>query len=1043
MKRVLKIGGLLLGLVVGLVAFSSAQVNTLGKDFYIGFFENGRTLDSVNTAPEKALILITAAEKTVGTIQTPRQSISFNLEKGQQFISELDANSEGLIHPMSAFVDDRAIRVTSSGLVAVHALNGRAYSSDGTVVLPVSALGLDYMVFTHHERINVTNSTLNHTTLESTMMIVAAEDDTEVEVLTSARTQNGFPANYRFTINLNAGQTYQLKSDEDLSGTRVKVLNDPNSNCKKVAVFAGNRMTSAAICGTTGDHLYQQAYPTNTWGKSFVHVPLKDRTSGEFVKILALEDQTEIKVNGQSRGRINSGEQLRLEFGKNELALIETSKPSSAAVLSKSGFCNEFFAASLGDPTFFIYAPNEQRIKEAYFSTGRLYGRFNLSIAHLVNVVIPKGTAKATFLDGQSIAAQFDPIPNSDFEFAQIQVSEGAHVITNPEGLIGYIYGSGQIESYGYSIGTNLQSIQYEADAAYGFEVIGEKVACLDQEGTWKMEPENPIFTQFSWDFDDGSPIQDGQEVTHTFTKSGKYLISVFASSGSGRCDEEERFQFEVEVKGAEGTLSGPQSVCPAIDEVDYVLSDTLNLSQVTWEVRGGTILSESLTSVKVKWGTANSNAEIIATLFNEENCPSLPITLQIEITEDINPQLPVGDSGICGGASVLTYSVPFPNPNRTYTWSVTGGIIRSGQNSSQIEIDWDLSAPVKSLFYEEKSTLNSGCIGVSPILEVEIYPPLQIMVLEELNPACPGESNGRIELLATGGSGEYRFTWSDDPERNAAKAENLPSGSYEIVVEDLTGCAQEVVTVELTEPQPLSLSAAPEVKSVVCHAEATGEVILTLTGGNPPFQVQVLSSVWDGNELKVTSLAAGKQELFVEDSRGCILPILVEIPDQEPISVIARVENPGCEGSLDGVLELEISGGVGPYEIIWADGRTGARIDELSFGSYFYTVTDTNGCVLSGEAVVNQARPILRMPTGFDPRAGAYGPVSNCTISYEMWIWNRWGGLIFTGTDGWNGLVDGKLAPQGSYSFRIQYSYLLEGVRTTSEQSGIFTLIR
>ncbi len=389
MKRVLKIGGLLLGLVIGLVAFSSAQVNTLGKDFYIGFFENGRTLDSVNTAPEKALILITAAEKTVGTIQTPRQSISFNLEKGQQFISELDANSEGLIHPMSAFVDERAIRVTSSGLVAVHALNGRAYSSDGTVVLPVSALGLDYMVFTHHERINVTNSTLNHTTLESTMMIVAAEDDTEVEVLTSARTQNGFPANYRFTINLNAGQTYQLKSDEDLSGTRVKVLNDPNSNCKKVAVFAGNRMTSAAICGTTGDHLYQQAYPTNTWGKSFVHVPLKDRTSGEFVKILALEDQTEIKVNGQSRGRINSGEQLRLEFGKNELALIETSKPSSAAVLSKSGFCNEFFAASLGDPTFFIYSPNEQRIKEAYFSTGRLYGRFNLSIAHLVNVVIP------------------------------------------------------------------------------------------------------------------------------------------------------------------------------------------------------------------------------------------------------------------------------------------------------------------------------------------------------------------------------------------------------------------------------------------------------------------------------------------------------------------------------------------------------------------------------------------------------------------------------------------------------------------------------
>ena len=1043
MKRVLKIGGILLGLIFGLATYSIAQVNTLGKDFYIGFFENGRTLDSVNTAPEKALIMITATERTVGTIQTPRQTISFDLEKGQQFVSELDANSEGLIHPMSAFVDNRAVRVTSSGLVAVHALNGRAYSSDGTVVLPVSALGLDYMVFTHHERINVTNSSLNHTTLESTMMIVAVEDDTEVEVLTSARTQNGFPANYRFTINLDAGQTYQLKSDEDLSGTRVKVLNDNNSNCKKVAVFAGNRMTSAAICGTTGDHLYQQAYPTKTWGKSFIHVPLKDRTSGEFDKVLALQDKTEVFVNGQSKGRINAGKQMRLEFGKNDLALIETSKPASTAVLSKSGFCNEFFAASLGDPTFFIYAPNEQRIKEAYFSTGKLYGRFNLSIAHIVNVVIPKGSAGVTFLDGQSIASQFAPVPNSNFEYAQIQVSEGAHVITNHEGLIGYIYGSGQIESYGYSIGTNLEAIQYEADVAYDFEVIGDRVACIDQEGTWKIEPDNPIFTQFAWDFGDESSIQDGQVVKHKYTESGKYWVTVFASSGSGKCDEEERFQFEIEVKGAEGELSGPQSVCPAVDRVEYTLTDTLNLAKVEWQVVGGTVLSETLTSIQVEWGPANPNAEISAILFNEEGCPSLPVVLKVEVTEAINPEVPIGDSGICGGESVLKYSVPFPNPNRIYTWSVTGGSISSGQDSPQVEIAWDLSAPVKSLFYEEKSLLNSDCFGISPVLEVEIYPPLEVIVLEKLNPACPREANGRIELLVTGGSGRFLTTWSDDPKRDSPIAENLRSGWYEVRVKDMTGCAEEVVTIELSEPDPLALISDPVTEPVTCSGESSGKAILSLSGGNPPFRVQSFSSVWDGNILSVSEIPAGQQEIFVEDSRGCILPVRLEIPDQEPVSVIALVENPGCEGSLDGVLELEISGGVGPYEVLWADGRIGNQIDELPFGTYSYTVTDSNGCVLTGEAVVNQARPILRMPTGFDPRDGAYGPVSNCTVSFEMWIWNRWGGLVFSGTDGWNGLIEGNNAPPGSYSFRIRYSYLLEGVRTTSEQSGIFTLIR
>lgn len=181
-------------------------------------------------------------------------------------------------------------------------------------------------------------------------------------------------------ITLDRSQSYQIKAKADFTGSRVRVIGDDANDCKKIAVFGGNKWVPVGNCGEANDHLFQQAYPVNTWGTSFVHTALEGRSSGEFVKVLALEDQTEIRVNGQSRGRINSGEQLRLDFGKNELALIETSKPASAAVLSKSGFCNEFFAASLGDPTFIIYAPNQQRIKEAYFSTGRLYGVFNLNI---------------------------------------------------------------------------------------------------------------------------------------------------------------------------------------------------------------------------------------------------------------------------------------------------------------------------------------------------------------------------------------------------------------------------------------------------------------------------------------------------------------------------------------------------------------------------------------------------------------------------------------------------------------------------------------
>jgi len=182
---------------------------------------------------------------------------------------------------------------------------------------------------------------------------------------------------------------------------------------------------------------------------------------------------------------------------------------------------------------------------------------------------------------------------------------------------------------------------------------------------------------------------------------------------------------------------------------------------------------------------------------------------------------------------------------------------------------------------------------------------------------------------------------------------------------------------------------------------------------------------------------------LVILDSRGCSLVVPSSLEGPEALTVLAKVGNPGCEGSLDGELELEISGGVGPFAVTWANGLTGAKITELPYGDFLYTITDAKGCVLTGVAVVNQANPEVRMPTGFDPRDGAYGPVSNCTIAYQLRIWDRWGGLIYSGSDGWDGRIAGSEAPANSYSYLIRYTYLLEGQETTEEKRGIFTVIR
>jgi hypothetical protein len=1030
-------------LVLGNGFFALAQLNTVGREFYVGFLENGRSLDTVNVQSEKAVLIITANEKASGTIETPKQTLSFDLAKGQQLIQEFDAIGEGLIHAQSGQVSQKFLNVISTGNVAVHALNGRAYSTGSTVVLPVESLGLDYMVMAHHERVNVVNSPLNHTTLESSMIVVGTEDDTDVEILPSVRTSTGIPANYSLKITLNAGESYQIKSDNDLTGTVVRVLNDANTNCKNVAVFAGNRMSSSGLCGTTGDHFYQQAYPTKTWGNSFIHVPQKDRTSGEFVKVLALESGTDVFVNGKLETRLNAGKFVQFEFGKNEVANIETSKPSSVALISKSGFCNEFFAASLGDPNFFSYSPNEQMIEEIQFSTGVLYGRFNLTVNHFLNIIVSKGSAKKTILNGQNIRDQFKSVPGSNFEYAQIQIPEGVNQLINPDGFIAYAYGSGQIESYGFVVGTGTESIQYETETSYSFEVIGDKVACLNQEGDWKILPENQEYSEFTWSFGDNTQVVEGQEVKHTFQNPGKYIVSVLASTGEGLCDKEETFRFEVEVKDLIPILIGPESVCPLIDEFTYTLEDTANMNRVVWTISGGTILEETPISVKIKWGAPNPNAILSAIPFTDQGCPGEELILNVNITETIEPSSPLGNSGLCGPNEILIYEVPFQTAGRNYTWFVTGGSLISGQNSPRVEILWDLNSVSKTIYFEERSTVNGACAGASEVLEVIIYPEFKLDEPLILNPACPGESNGSIRLNPSGGSGKYEFIWSHDPSLKTGIAENLPSGDYEVIIADQTGCAVEQLIISLTEPQLLRVEEAITVISNSCFGIADGEFLVKPLGGNPPFSVTGMESIWDGNELQIFGVAPGEYRLTIMDSRGCYVRVeaLMEGPDE--ISVFAKVGNPGCEGSLDGVLELEISGGTGSYEVLWESGQTGTRIDELPYGEFPYTITDENGCVLTGIAVVNQARPEVRMPTGFNPREGTYGPVSNCSIAIQLTIWDRWGSIIYFGTEGWNGLINGVEAPSNSYSYLLRYTYLLEGKETTSEKRGTFTLIR
>lgn len=1027
------------------LSLSSLAQSTIGKEFIFGFMENNRKA----SLPDKAVIVITANEAASGNILFQGQSFSFSLSKGESFVREFISTSQDIIHRDSEVVDSKSISISSSGNISVYAYNSRQNSSDASLILPLNVLGDEYFVTAHFSPLAAgpDNS-------ESTMLVIATEDDTQVQITPSHPTLNGKPAGTPFSITLNQGQSYQIKANGDLTGTHVKVLNANQGNCKKVAVFGGNKMTSAGDCGKTGDHLFQQAIPIEYWGKSYIHVPLKNRTSGELVKVLASENATQVTVNGQLKGTLNSGEFLTLEFTPSDVASIETSKPTAVTLLAKSQDCNTIPNA-IGDPFLLTYQNNDQIIKDIeFYSINEFFNN--------ANIIAPTASLAQIRLNGVAITTQFNPVPGKpEFSYAQVTIPDGKNTFTSPDGAIIYVYGAGQRSSYGYSAGFNLAGgTTNSTEVKYEFSTQGDPIACVGKEGSWEILPKDQLFSFFKWDFRDGTPLVEGKIVSHTFNNPGKYKVLVLASSGQGSCDITTEYEFEIEViEEALATIKGPTETCSEI-EVTYSLEGENPEVKGNWgTVTGGLVISETEKSITIKWNSDVIEGRIQVQPFLHPACLGKMVELKVVINKGELLEAPQGVSSSCGIFNEpVSYKVPQASTTASYAWLIKGGQLVSGGSTSEVKVNWDATASLKEISYTVDDPTSLTCSIQSKVLVVNNLPSLKIEKVEKQAPNCPGESNGTIELNLSGGTGSYDFLWNHDSKVNSSIATGLKAGNYLVTVSDKSGCGIIQQQIILEDPSPVALADNLELIPTTCAGISDGGFRVKVKGGTPPYAVEGIASVWNGEYLEVKNLASGNFSLFILDSEGCSLAISASVPENKPVSISFTEVSPGCPGGASGELSLSILGGKPPYQITWSQGNasgimdavsdkilpfSGPTISNLPSGFYTAKVTDANGCEVMATGRISEVPPVVRVPTGYIPKNGAFAPVSNCSISYTLQIWDSWGQVIYLGKEGWDGLINGKDASIGAYTYQLNYEYSIEGVVEQVSTRGVFTLIR
>ena len=418
MRRVLFIW---ISLLLSLTACLAAP-STEGREFWLTFMRNIRQ--------GELSLFVSARQNATVTVENPNThwTTSFAVSPGKTATCTIP-RAQGYMSS-NGKVESKGIRVTSTADISLFASNYADYTYDATLILPITALGNNYIIQTWED---------NEETAE---LAIVAITPTTVTITPHARTKDGHVKNVSYDVRLQTGEVLQVqKADEynNFSGTYIH-------SDKPTAVFAGHACAKVPESNAWCDHLVEQQRPTSYWGKQFALVKTIGQ-QGNHVMLTARDNNTVVRLNGTQVATLNALESYAFRLTENS-AYVQTTEPVSCFLYPEGAHANGLY----GDPSSVTINPFEQRIRDITFATFHT----QQSASNFVNIFTTNEGAQSMTLDGNSVSSFFEPLAGTTgMRFAQLPVSQGTHTLhTSEDGFVGYVYGLGYCESYAYSLGS-------------------------------------------------------------------------------------------------------------------------------------------------------------------------------------------------------------------------------------------------------------------------------------------------------------------------------------------------------------------------------------------------------------------------------------------------------------------------------------------------------------------------------------------------------------------------------------------------------------
>jgi hypothetical protein len=954
---------------------------TQGQKFWAAFIEN------MYPGSQEALttdLVFAASAPTSGTITNPRTGWVSYFTVPARDIHTVHIPETQAYNTVGETVTNRAVYIETSADVSVYAANFQNLTSDAAVVLPVEALGDEYYSISFNGNIGQSGTNIGDDRAPEEFLIVATEDKTLVTIVPKNKTDGGKPAGDPYTIRLQKGQSYLVKSDvtgnTDSESNYVSITGSYIKSNKLIAVFGGHKRAHVGCDGNNSrDHLYEQLLPLRLWGTQYLVVPTN--LTQDLFRVLAIHNNTRLSIGGVAQSPMNKGEYRDFSINQNQVTFIDADHPVSVALFAKSKDCTN---QEIGDPFMIVLNPIQNLTKELTFSPLPSTG----IPEHYVNITVKKQSKHLTRLvnerTGQDVALSFIDIPNQDYAYTKVPIAVAPHSLKNEAGFTAYAYGAGESDSYGYLVGARFNHLEEP-------EMVRDTAYCVNET----LQPLS-VFdgNDLLWYLTDNFETETGSPVAPVFTTDHPATYTYYVSYRK-ECSEGPRKKITiiVDIPPADpviSTLDAQSSTVFCQGESDILIVQSAGSGVVDWYRDNQKIAGVSSASLVVtKSGTYHARAATVNLCYATNPSNLVEVTVH-----ELPGLLAISNTSICKNDAVPTVLVT-PN-GYTLLW-----YDENGQPTGEPLLQ-SATAETTTYYISQKSNI-TNCEGPAAkwVYTVNNLPTVTISGADYF---C---EDSTAELTALGA---VDYLWSTGA-TSASVTINVVD-AYHVIGTDHNGCKNTAYT---SISERLRPHVVANNDTVVCLERevtlGTKQHLGTLSW-NTPQTVKV-------TERRTYTVTAGNECGTVSDDITVdIFPPIRFAPNPlPPYNYKKYYEQELLLENVAYPIYLRWLGSLPDGITLTADGilRGMPMVTDYDFNSHRFTLflEDSHGCMATQEFVLT---PHFSAPNVI-VRDG--GENSHFLPDFNLEIYNRQGVLIYKGR-GWLGTSGASQVSPGTYFYKV-----------------------